>query len=163
MARQITCVLTVWLAASSVAGAVELCEPQKPSAQHTGTSARERGWKWWMDEKSRAELSITAQQSAEIDQIFEGSIAKLREARHVTELLEKTLSDTISANVADPSVVAQQAEKFETARAEQNRMRTVMLYRMHRVLTADQRARLKAMYERREASRGKGTEPTVRR
>jgi Spy/CpxP family protein refolding chaperone len=163
MARHITCVLMVWLAASSVAGAVGLHGPQKPAGQHTGTSARERGWKWWMDEKSRAELALTPQQSAEIDQIFEGSIAKLREARHVTELLEKTLADTISANVADPSVVAQQAEKFETARAEQNRLRTVMLYRMHRVLNADQRARLKVMYERREASRGKGTEPTVRR
>ncbi|MCA1559566.1 MAG: periplasmic heavy metal sensor [Acidobacteria bacterium] len=156
MARHITFALMAWLAASSVAGAVELCELQKPSAEHTGTSMRERGWKWWQDEKSRAELSLTPQQSAEIDQIFEGSIGKLREARHATERLEKTLSDTISANVADPSVVAQQAEKFETARAEQNRLRTVMLYRMHRVLNADQRARLKVMYERREGSRGKG-------
>jgi hypothetical protein len=38
-------------------------------------------------------------------------------------------------------------------RAELNTLRTVMLYRMRRVLNSDQNAKVQAMWDRREAER----------
>jgi Spy/CpxP family protein refolding chaperone len=117
---------------------------------HGDAPGDKRPPKWWVDEQSRAELGITSQQSAEIEQIFSATLPKLRGGRHELEQLEATLAQTIKDSVADPAVVRQQVEKVENLRAELNKTRTLMLYQMHRVLTAEQRQKLDAMFQRRE-------------
>ena len=61
----------------------------------------------------------------------------------------------MKANTADVSVVAQQVDRVENKRAELNKLRVVMLYRMHRVLTPEQNAGFQAYMDRREAERKK--------
>lgn len=61
----------------------------------------------------------------------------------------------MKANTADVSVVVQQVDRVENKRAELNKLRVVMLYRMHRVLTPEQNVRLQAYMDRREAERKK--------
>jgi Spy/CpxP family protein refolding chaperone len=56
-------------------------------------------------------------------------------------------------------VVQQQVEKMEKLRADNNATRTVMIYRMHLLLTPEQRIKLDAMFERREAERRKNNNP----
>ena len=68
----------------------------------------------------------------------------------------------ISSSAADISVVARQVAQAEQARANLTTKRTVMLYRMHRLLTPDQRAKLDAMFAQREAERRKN-DPNGRR
>ena len=120
---------------------------QKPSG-HQGTP-------WWKDDKARAEIGFTADQAAEIDRIFNAYIDKAKPLREEVNALEDALSATMKANTADVSVVEKQVEKVENKRAELNKLRVVMLYRMHRVLTPEQNARLQAYRDRREAERRK--------
>jgi Spy/CpxP family protein refolding chaperone len=111
--------------------------------------------KWWTDQPMRGELGITDQQSAAIEQIWQESIPKLREARDRLDQLETTLSQMI-LDASDEAAVVAQIERVENTRAEANKARTLMLYRLNRLLTPDQRVKLKAMHDRWEASRRQG-------
>lgn len=109
--------------------------------------------KWWLHD--RAELGITDQQSAQIDQIFNASLPTLRAMREELDKLETALSTTITAHVADVATVAREVDKVEKTRADYSKARTIMLYKMTLVLTPDQRTKLKALRDRREAERRK--------
>lgn len=119
----------------------------KPDNQRSG-----RPPKWWIDAKLRAELGITDQQSAAVEQIWQKSLPALREGRQKLDTLEEALSK-LTDGVDEAAVIAQ-SERVESLRAESNKGRTLMLYRMHRVLTADQRAKVKAMFEQHDPRRG---------
>jgi Spy/CpxP family protein refolding chaperone len=108
--------------------------------------------RWWVEPKMRAELGITDQQSTLVEQVWQASIPKLRELRQRLDVMESTLSDMIR-NANDESSVLTQIDKTEGVRAEANKTRTLMLYRMNRVLTPDQRVKLKALWDRMEAER----------
>ncbi|HET7618625.1 MAG TPA: hypothetical protein VFK20_08945, partial [Vicinamibacterales bacterium] len=98
------------------------------------------------------ELGITNEQSAAIEEIWQASLPKLRASRRQLDDLEGVLSQMIR-DAAEESLVAAQIDRVESVRSEMNKGRTLMLYRMNRVLSADQRQKLKAMHDRWEASR----------
>ena len=56
---------------------------------------------------------------------------------------------------AGPEEFSSQIDRVEGVRSELNKGRTLMLYRMNRQLTPEQRTKLKAMHDRYEASRKK--------
>lgn len=132
-------------------------EPQAKPAVTPEARRDDRGgrWIWWKDKSAVTELSITPEQSAEIERIFRRYIDKAKPMREEVTGLEKALSVTIKANTADVSVVEQQVDKVETKRAELNKLRVVMLYRMHKVLSLEQNAKFQAMVDRWEASHKK--------
>ena len=119
-------------------------QPAKDSRRDGGHDRRP----WWKDPKDVAEIGLTPDQSAAIDVIFKAELAKILPLREAVNELERSLNDTIRANTTDVAVFARQVQKIETKRAELNTMRTVMLYRMRRVLNADQNARFQAMVDR---------------
>ena len=108
--------------------------------------------KWWIEEPMRGELGITDQQSAAVEQLWQKTIPKLREARERLDKLEEQLSQMIR-DASDEAAVVAQIERVENTRSEANKARTLMLYRMNRVLTPEQRVKLKAMHDKFEASR----------
>jgi Spy/CpxP family protein refolding chaperone len=165
MARHIPWLLSGVLLLPSWAGAAVACEhiagtsDAQQQARPADDSSRRGDGRgdsprrpWWIDEHARAELSITDQQSASIDQVWQKSLPGLREARERLDKLEDVLSQMI-LDAADETPVVAQNERVESARAEANKTRTLMLYRMNRLLTPDQRVKLKAMHDRMEASR----------
>lgn len=129
---------------------------QKPPHDGREGGPRDGGGrrKWWQDEKDRAELGLTDQQSAEIEQIFQATLPKLRAMNEELQPLEAALTQTITASTADAATVHRQAQRLEIMRAKLFTARTVMFYRMHQVLSAEQRAKLKAMSERESERRG---------
>lgn len=133
---------------------------QPPASPHPGDTPGDKGQdhppKWWIDPKLRAELGITDQQSAAVDKIWEKSLPPLREGRQRLEKLEDALSQM--TDVADEAVVIAQIDRVENLRAELSKGRTLMIYRMNKLLTADQRAKVKAMHERREPPK-RGSSP----
>ena len=156
MARKTAWILATLIAYAPLASAAGLCDqpPQdRPKDERSGPNRSEQRsrWKWWLYDK--AELGITDQQSSEIDQIFESTIPQQRETRRQLDHMEKALEKMIEEGTADVATIAQQVEKVEELRAQANKTRTVLLYRMHRVLTAEQRAKVQALVERREAER----------
>jgi Spy/CpxP family protein refolding chaperone len=101
--------------------------------------------KWWIDTKLRAELSITDQQSALVEQVWQKSAPGLREGREKLMKLEEVLSKLTDGN--DEAAVIAQSTQVEKLRAELSTGRTLMIYRMNKILTVDQRAKVKAMFE----------------
>jgi Spy/CpxP family protein refolding chaperone len=136
--------------------------PAAPPAQ-PGQAAEGRGGEhrvpWWKAPDTRAELGISDKQSKDIDDIFQETLPSLRAAKEELDKLDDAVTSLIKEGTADASIVARQVAQAEQARANLTTKRTVMLYRMHRLLTPEQRAKLDAMFERREAERRKNNDP----
>jgi Spy/CpxP family protein refolding chaperone len=164
MARHLSWALIALLLTPAAAPALELCDAHVDgqAPQQAGRGGRDgRGPdgerrqpppKWWVDEPMRSELGISEQQSAAIEQVWQQTIPKLREARERLDKLEEQLSRMI-LDASDEAAVVAQIEKVENTRADANKARTLMLYRMNRVLTPEQRVKAKAMHDQREAAR----------
>ena len=161
MARQTRWALAALLMAALAAplqGRAPQTETTPPKVQQARDARRDGNDRrpWWKNPKDMTEIGLSAEQSAEIDRIFHAEIAKMRPLRETVNNLERALDETMRANTADIDAFARQVNKIESKRAELNSMRTVMLYRMRRVLNADQNAKFQAMLDRqREAERRK--------
>jgi Spy/CpxP family protein refolding chaperone len=151
MVRQLAWTLGVVFLLAPAAQAVACAQDQAAPAAGARASQPPPRPKFWMDPALRKELGITDQQSKAIEDIFESTVPSLRAARKEMEQLEDDLSKTIHANVADVATVARQIDKVEAARSAYNKARTLMLYRVNLVLSADQRERVRAMFERDQA------------
>lgn len=157
MTRYLASVFLLTLLSFGPSEAASLCDqqrnddPKKP--QNEARSDDIPRWKWWLHADSRRELRLTEQQSRKINEIWESTAPKQREKWHELERLEDALAQTIKDSTAEVSVVAQQVERVEQLRAETNATRTVMIYRMHLLLTPEQREKVDAMRKRMEDER----------
>jgi Spy/CpxP family protein refolding chaperone len=104
------------------------------------------GFPWWKDAQFQKDLSLTAEQSARIESVFQSTITLLRQKKVELDQQEAELSRLIAGN-ADEGVVTRQVDKVEGIRAHLNKTRTLMLLRMRQVLTPDQRVQLNKLYE----------------
>jgi Spy/CpxP family protein refolding chaperone len=104
------------------------------------------GFPWWRDAQFQKDLSLTTEQSAKIDTVFQSTINLLRQKKVELDQQEAELSRLIAAN-ADEGVVVRQVDKVEGIRANLNKTRTLMLLRMRQVLSPDQRVQLNKLHE----------------
>ena len=107
--------------------------------------------KWWQDERFRRELSLTAEQSARLEEIFQKTLPTLRQRMQALDRAEEQFDRLVEKG--DDSSVLEYVGIVEAARAEVNKTRTVMLLRMRRSLTADQWAKFTALAEQRNRER----------
>ena len=107
--------------------------------------------KWWNDERFRTELGLTPEQSARLEAIFQKTQPILRQRMQALEAAEDEFDRLVEKG--DDSSVLDYVGIVETARAELNKTRTVMLLRMRRSLTADQWAKFTALAEQRDRQR----------
>ncbi len=108
-------------------------------------------FKWWQSHEVASEIGLTDEQGADIEAIFQSLRPKLRELAHRLHREEDELTAIMHAMQAEEWEVALQIDKVEAARGALSKTRTLMLYRMHRTLSADQMEALHAMWERRRA------------
>jgi len=102
---------------------------------------------WWRSDEFKKELALTAEQIARIDKIFESTRPELR--LEMDELVKyDTKLQRLVEESTDEALLARQIDRVETARANLNKTRSLMIARMRLVLNPDQRVRLKALYER---------------
>jgi len=104
------------------------------------------GFPWWKDAQFQKDLSLTAEQSARIENVFQSTVTQLRQKKVELDQQEAELSRLIAGN-ADEGVVTRQVDKVEGIRAHLNKTRTLMLLRMRQVLTPEQRVQLNKLYE----------------
>ncbi len=174
MARYLVWILGAALCAAPASAAAATCAhdaaadqadarggPASGDGAHGKPPTRDehRPWKFWQGE-SAAEIGISSRQASEIEQIFQSSLPKLEAAKDRIDSLEATLSKTIHDNTADLATVGQQVDRLEAARADLYKTRTLMLYRMRALLSADQRGKLQTLWE---AARAKGQGPGPKR
>ncbi len=109
--------------------------------------------KWWQDDKVKPELGLTSDQSNRIEEIFQSMRPKLTADKDELDRLEKHLSAMVADDAVSEADVAKQVDLVETSRAELAKARTMMFFRMHRILSPDQRTKLTALREKRERER----------
>src|SRR5678815_267434 len=101
--------------------------------------ASAQGFKWWQSEMFKRELGLTAEQSAKIEAIFQKTVPVLRQEKDTLDRTQADFNQMIEAS--DDAQVMAQVGVVEAARSELNKSRTMMLLRMRRVLTPDQRVK----------------------
>jgi Spy/CpxP family protein refolding chaperone len=105
----------------------------------TAPAASAQGFKWWQSDTFSRGLGLTADQSAKIEAIFQATLPVLRKQKEALDKAEADFNQTIEAS--DDAQVMAQVGVVEAARSELNKSRTMMLLRMRRVLTPDQRVK----------------------
>jgi Spy/CpxP family protein refolding chaperone len=115
---------------------------------------------WWSDPQLRQQLAVTDLQSKQVEEIWQKTLPELRKFRDQLMSLDEQVSKMVQDGAPEASVIAL-VEQTENTRAQANKARTVMIYRMFKLLTPDQRAKVAAMYpvhpdDHRDGRRGGG-------
>jgi Spy/CpxP family protein refolding chaperone len=121
-----------------------------------------QGFKWWQNDRFKQELGLTAEQVTRLEEIFQALQPTLRTQKDALDKFESKLSKVISDPRADEAMVLQAVEKTEGARVELTKSRTLLTFRMGRILTIDQNVKLKALHEQWVRDRRKGSTPPHR-
>ncbi len=150
------CVPSVMRAARSGAVAADCeeqaAEPQKSQAGGDRRPEHSRV-KWWEDPAWRSELGITDKQSGKIREIFEVEMVKLRAMREELNRLEDKLAKMVKDDRSSLAALTEKWDRVGTLLAEMYKTRQLMIYRIDRELTPEQRVKLQAMYDRLQAER----------
>jgi Spy/CpxP family protein refolding chaperone len=109
--------------------------------------------RWWHSEEVRTALGLTDAQSASLDDIYEETLPKQRESMDRLNAEQLTLSALISDMDVQEIDVTRQIDRAEAARSELNKSRSLMVFRMYRVLSAAQRETLDAWREQEDSKR----------
>ena len=117
-----------------------------------GADAAQRH-KWWQSEEVKAELGLTDDQSEVIEGIFQATLPKQRELKQRLDLEEADLSLMIDAMEVAEWEITLQIDKVEAVRSTLSKSRILMLYRMHRELSPEQRDALHEWWDRRPRRR----------
>jgi Spy/CpxP family protein refolding chaperone len=148
------------LAAGTALGQVRPASQQRPPEQQRPADPRpgDRGEaprgnaKWW--EVYKTELRLTPEQASRIDAIFGATFPQLRASVEELNKREEQLSALISANDATEAQVLKQADQIESIRSELSKTRVLMLFRMRRVLSPEQRNKLQELQKAHDRERG---------
>jgi Spy/CpxP family protein refolding chaperone len=113
--------------------------------------------KWWLSEGIEARLGLTSAQVEEIEHIFEQANPTCLHLQSALDDQESALARAVNddQNARAASLVS----RVESARAAHNIARTMMLVRIYRVLTPEQRIRLKGVRDRTRTSTGTHAPP----
>ena len=99
--------------------------------------ASAQGFKWWQSDTFVRGLRLTQEQSTKIEGIFQLTLPVLRKEKDALDKAQADFNQMVEAS--DDAQVMAQVGVVEAARSELNKSRTMMLLRMRRVLTPDQR------------------------
>lgn len=125
-----------------------------------GQAAEERH-KWWQSARVKADVGLSEEQSQDLEAVFQATLPRMRAEKEELDRQERSLSQLMSEARVDETGILQAIDRVEMARASASKTRTLMLYRMYRVLTPEQREKLRAVHERlrREHSNRLGSRP----
>jgi Spy/CpxP family protein refolding chaperone len=118
-----------------------------------------QGFKWWQSEQFKTDLVLAPDQITKLEGVYQGLRPTLTSGKENLDQLEKRLSDVIAKGVAPEGEVMKLVDQVERSRSELTKTRTLMIYRMHQILTAEQRAKMNAMHDRWEKDRRQGRRP----
>jgi Spy/CpxP family protein refolding chaperone len=167
MRRVLTGVLVGFVAAT-VAAADAQGKDQRPPQKEPVRDAPRGGppgpsvgmrFKWWQDPKVIAELRLAPAQSARIAEIWQGWFNQMKPTPDDLVRREEQISNLIFGNDVTEAEVLKQADQAEALRASLNKSRTLMLYRVRRVLSAEQRSKLADMQKAQDRERRQGRPP----
>jgi Spy/CpxP family protein refolding chaperone len=139
----------------------------RPAGQVAAAGGNRRGpisatfeWSWWSDPDVRKELNLSDEKARKIETIFQARVKQVQPLVNDLNVELDNLNRMTEERVADESTYGLQVQKFESLNERFRESRTVMLYRMYRLLTPDQYKKLNEIRDRvfREG-RGRGMGP----
>ena len=133
------------LAADARAAALE-CSLSGPLAAE---QAAGKSHKWWASEEGRREFGLSESQSRELEAVFQSVLPTLKALKGDVNRYQKELSTLLGDVKAREADVALAVDRLESAQSALSKTRTLMLFRMYRLLTPEQRAKVQAHYDRR--------------
>lgn len=156
-------ILTVALICGALAApAGWLTQVEAGNAQQAGTTPNahppRRPPEWWKTPKYMQELKLTAEQSAQLDQIITAGRTRMTASKEDLDRAESDFRQLMSQPNVPQRQLLNAAERLEMARYSIAKERTMMTVRIHSVLTPEQRAGLAAMAKRHEAERNRQTQ-----
>jgi Spy/CpxP family protein refolding chaperone len=119
-----------------------------PATAGPADAQKDRKHKWWSSEEGRAEFGLTEAQSRDLEAIFQQTLPELRANKAEVDRYQQQLTKLLSEASARESVVVKAIDQLEAAQSALSRTRTIMLYRMYRLLNPEQRAKVQAYYDR---------------
>ncbi len=109
--------------------------------------ASAQGFKWWQSERFQRELALTADQSTRLEQVFQALQPLLQAQKVALDKHEAALSLVVADPKSEEAQVLMAVERVEAARGELARSRTLLTFRMRRILTTEQHVKMQAMHE----------------
>jgi Spy/CpxP family protein refolding chaperone len=109
--------------------------------------ASAQGFKWWQTDKFQQELALTPEQVTRLEEIFQTLQPTLKGQKETLDKLEARLSKVVNDTRSDEATMLQVADRVEAARGELSKSRTLLLFRMRRILTSEQDVKMKALHE----------------
>ena len=119
-----------------------------------GSQAAAQGFKWWQSDTFIKGLGLTQEQSTKIEAVFQKTLPALRQQKDALDKAEADFNQMVEAS--DDAQVMAQVTVVEAARSELNKSRTMMLLRMRRVLTPDQRVKFVMLQQQTRNNRRPG-------
>jgi len=113
-------------------------------------------WEWWKDESARKELELTDTQVRKISGLYESRVRQLKPVYEELERQRDVLNKMSQERTVEVPVYAIQVNRVDALRSDLNKTRVIMLYEIHRVLTAKQMLKLGEILDRRAKARGAG-------
>ena len=129
--------------------------PQRRVASTTPDRSPQDRHKWWIGPQAQ-EIGLTSDQSQRIESIYQQVFPRIQSAMQDVDASQKELDKIIAGDRTTEVDVVRQLNLVQVARNEVNRQLVLMLFRMNRELTPEQRAKAKALRDRREMERREG-------
>jgi Spy/CpxP family protein refolding chaperone len=123
--------------------------------QAVASPAFAQGFKWWQTERFQKELALTTDQITRIEGVYQTTEPLVRAQKQAIDRREEKLSKVIQDPKSDEAMLLQATDRLEAARNELSRTRTLMLFRIRRVLTEEQNLKINAMHAKDRADREK--------
>ena len=98
--------------------------------------------KWWQSTEVTALLDLSGEQAATLDRIYQRTLPKMHESFRRLNAEERTLSRMVANMQVEEIDITRQIDRVEAARSELSKTRTLMVFRMYRVLESAQLAAL---------------------
>lgn len=99
--------------------------------------------KWWQVEDVQRELDLTPAQVDALEKIFQEKLQERIRLRQELDALEAQWKDAITRGEIDDADAIRLIDKVGEAQIRRNTARTLVLLQMYRVLTPEQRVKLR--------------------
>jgi Spy/CpxP family protein refolding chaperone len=106
--------------------------------------------KWWQSDTFQRDLGLTGDQVSRIEEVFQSMKPALLANKKDLDDREQELSRAIGEDTANEADVLRLIDRVEASRSALGRTRALMLFRMYRVLTPQQRTTLQRIIRERD-------------
>ena len=133
-------------AAALVLSCLVLAGAGQAYAGHPGSPSG----KWWQSETFQRDLGLARDQVSRIEEVFQSMKPALVANKKDLDEREQELSHAIGEGTANEADVLRLIDRVEASRSALGRTRALMLFRMYRVLTPEQRTTLQRIIRERD-------------